>query len=121
MFVAWLVVFSVVKKNDSDHMVMSSPHSSPGPGEWALERDRYVILLHLYTMRRADGAGSLRLHSIMRDLGVHLDCAESLVGPLKRANLVEESSSGDALALTAAGVAYIERGAKRRRSVRLEI
>lgn len=93
--------------------------NSAGPSRWGLERDRYVVLLHLYTIRDTEAAQLASAERVLSNLGVEASRAEDLIGPLIRGNFIRQSSPGDPLVLASAGIEYIERE-PRRRSVRLE-
>jgi hypothetical protein len=99
----------------------------PGPtyrdDNWELqvsvERERYVVLLHLHTCGELAPAESWTDERIMRDLGFTRERAELVLGTLLSAGFLRRSAPGEALALTPEAIAYLNGGAGRRRSVRL--
>lgn len=87
--------------------------------EWSLERDRYLILLHMYNLGPSVRTGSLTAEKIARDLAFTAARTELIVGTLIDFGLIQQSIVGGGLDLSPAGTRYIEREAGRRRSVRL--
>jgi DNA-binding MarR family transcriptional regulator len=98
--------------------MLESPLQSEGQlTQRIIERERFAVLLHLYTYGHftADGIASDR---IMKDLGLRQNRAEVLIRSLLGAEYLEHCRSGQGLVLTEKGREYIERHAGRRRSVR---
>jgi hypothetical protein len=87
--------------------------------KWLADRDRFIILLHLYNIRDFESPTSLTAERLMRDLGFAADRTEHLVRSLIFSEFLEYSGHGQGLDLTRAAIKYIEKEAGRRRSVRL--
>ncbi|MEX2583553.1 MAG: hypothetical protein WD766_09770 [Gemmatimonadota bacterium] len=87
--------------------------------EWALERDAYVVLLHLYTVTQAAPSAALAPERITRDLGFTESNSDVILRALLYEGYVEHCGSAQGLTLTGKGSDYIERKAGRRRSLRL--
>lgn len=87
--------------------------------QWCVERERFVVLLHLYTLRQVTPSAALTPAKVMRDLGFSSDRVQMVLDPLIRAGFLSLVGSGEGLVLTSRARAYLEREAGRRRSVRL--
>lgn len=85
----------------------------------SVERERYAVILHLYTYQELTPASCWTEERIMRDLGFSPERAELVLSTLVEAGFLHRSGPGQALALTAEAIAYLNGGAGRRRSVRL--
>jgi hypothetical protein len=82
------------------------------------DRDRYVILLHLYTLSQAGPVGQLGIERITSDLGLRETRCIELLRSLESGGYIA-SAVGDRVAVTTRGCEYIEKLAGRRRSLRL--
>lgn len=89
------------------------------PEDRIIERERYAVLLHLYTHGLLAEYGGLPCNRIVRDLGFREARADDLVQSLLSGHYVDDNGSVRGLAVTPKGIHYIERGAWRRRSIRL--
>ena len=86
--------------------------------EERVERDLYVILLHVYTLTRAGIPIGLTIQRIDHDLGFDRSRGALLVRGLIRADYLQYSGTAEGVTLTRKGVDYIEHAARRRRSLR---
>lgn len=84
-----------------------------------LERDRYIVLLHLYTLGQASHAPTFPLGRIMKDLGFPSSRTDQIVHDLIEGQYLEDSGTAEGVMLTAKARLYLEHTAGRRRSVRL--
>jgi hypothetical protein len=82
------------------------------------DRERYVILLHLFTLTQAADEDIFPSERIVLDLGFSQDRADALIQGMVLAGYLRYAV-GDSLALTRKGMDYIERQAGRRRTLRL--
>ena len=87
--------------------------------QWAVERDRYVVLLHLYNIGSIKRGSSLTTEKITRDLGLSPFRAHVLLTNLSDAGYLRSTGRSEGLELTAQGMDYIQNRARRRQSLRL--
>ena len=87
--------------------------------QWCVERERFVVLLHLDTLREVTPTEACTPAKVMRDLGFSSDRVQMVLDPLIKAGFLAPAGSSEGLVLTARAREYIEREAGRRRSVRL--
>lgn len=80
------------------------------------EREAFVLLQHLYTLGDADPKAWMGTEQVGRELDFSADEMEALISELARSGYV--SRIGSAIAITLAGIDYIDRVARRRRSIR---
>lgn len=99
-------------------MLSSTDDRQGGVENWSKDRDRYVVLLHLYSLTEGDSAPSVTPQKIMRDLALSVGYADSLLRELIKVGFVRLGAE-DRLVLTSQAVRYIEKEAGRRRSIRL--
>lgn len=83
------------------------------------ERDRYIVLLHVFTCGDPPFVEFWTAEQIVRDLGLSRDQAESVLGTLVGAGFLSRSGAADGVAITQKGRDYLQRGAGRRRSIRI--
>jgi DNA-binding IclR family transcriptional regulator len=100
-------------------MAVSTHHDRERHQRIALERESYVVLLHLHTLADGEPGDSRSEERIARDLGFSPPQLERVLDALRMAGLLRRDSSGHGLSLTEPAIDYIEHGARRRRSVRL--
>lgn len=84
----------------------------------AVERDRYVVLLHMYTLREVAPSSPCSIDKLTRDLGFTCAHAQLVIGSLAEEGYLARQGPGECYQLAARGVEYVETGARRRRSVR---
>ena len=96
---------------------MARYSSKRDPEREARERDRYIVLLHLYTLCLEGSPASVAPQRIARDLALSEAYEEDVVRDLVRAEMA--AFAGAAVVPTARGVDYLERRAGRRRTIRL--
>lgn len=95
-------------------------HDEQGQREqWSVERERFVVLLHLYTLREATPTTGWTPTTVMRDLGFSSDRVDIVLKPLIESGFLAHAGSSDGLTLTPRARTYLEREAGRRRSVRI--
>jgi hypothetical protein len=87
--------------------------------ERIIERERYAVLLHLYTYGLLSQMEGIPGDRIMRDLGLRQARTDGLLRSLLLAEYLDYSGTGRGLLLTGKAVDYLEKGAGRRRSLRL--
>ena len=97
---------------------MSAPTRLPPQDVVLRERDTFIILQHVYTLSESRPEG-LPVTEIATDLALAPERAESLVEHLLNIDFLRLVGSRE-VAVTPAGVAYVEELAWRRRTVRLE-
>lgn len=84
----------------------------------ALERDRYIVMLHLHTLCHNGQISGVPRERIARDLALSTEREDRVVDDLIRAKMATDSGPG--IALTARGIGYLTYGARRRRSIRFD-
>jgi hypothetical protein len=82
------------------------------------DRDRYVILLHLYTISQTGPVGHLGIERIASDLGLLEVRCIALLRSLESGGYIAHTF-GDRVTVTTRGCEYIEKLAGRRRSLRM--
>ena len=80
------------------------------------EREAFVLLQHLYTLGDADPQAWMGTEQVGRDLDFSAEEMDTLISELSRSGYV--SRIGSAIAITLSGIDYIDRVARRRRSIR---
>jgi len=83
------------------------------------ERDRFVVLLHIYTLAKA-GVEKIGADRITSDLGLPAARSARLIGALEFGEFVRHTR-GVSISITRRGVEFIERVAGRRRSLRMPL
>lgn len=83
------------------------------------ERQSFILLQHLYTLTDADPAVAASTHRAALDLGFPPVEIAALVRHLSEAGYLVRARGDTARCIPTAGAAYIERLARRRRSVRI--
>lgn len=83
------------------------------------ERDRFLLLQHAFTLAEGDPTTVLPGGRVWRDLGFSRTEGSALVDGLIRGGYLEERCTGRLVRLTRQGADFLERRARRRRSVRL--
>jgi hypothetical protein len=85
-----------------------------------LERELYIVLLHLYSLSEEIPPGAWDAETIMRDLGFSAERVQLVLRALLGAGLLGRPTSGEGFVLTPRATVYLQGGAGRRRSVRLQ-
>lgn len=85
-----------------------------------LERDRFVVLLHMCSLRGA-ASRSWSIGKLMRDLGFPRAHVAVVLDGLAQEGYIARSGPAECYQLTTRGIDYVERGARRRRSVRFPV
>lgn len=84
----------------------------------ALERDRYVVLLHMHNLRADARSSPCSIEKLTRDLGFSHAHAQLVIDGLALEGYLVRKGPADCYQLSARGIEYVETGARRRRSVR---
>src|SRR5688572_27744859 len=87
--------------------------------EEGLERDRYIVLLHVYTLTWVGPGNGLTVERIGQDLGFDRARGNLLIHSLMLTEYVQYGPVGEGVVLARKGVEYIEHVARRRHSLRL--
>jgi hypothetical protein len=87
--------------------------------EEGLERDRYIVLLHVYTLTWVGPTPSLTSERIIQDLGFTRSRGNLILHGLMLEEYLQYATTGEGVVLTRRGVDYIEHAAGRRHSLRL--
>lgn len=98
---------------------MTSRRRKRNPTEERHERDRFVLLQHIYTLTQATPGTLLPERRIWEALAFSETEALPLLKSLRWAGYLEEDVGGFRIGVTRKGIDYIERHAGRRQSVRL--
>jgi len=100
-------------------MATSIQHDREWNERISLERESYVVLVHLHTLAEGEPDAHWSEERIARDLGFSHPHLERVLSALLAAGLLRHEPTGDGLSLCERAINYIEHGARRRRSVRL--
>ena len=85
-----------------------------------LERDSFILLQHAYTLTGADPSVPVNSTRLGCELGFADTETSRLVRYLSWVGYLKESAAGPHLALSPEGIDYLERGARRRHTVRAD-
>lgn len=83
------------------------------------ERERFIVLLHVYNLTWRAFAPALPIPRLADTLALRRDDAEAIVSLLLHHALVRAVGGGGAVEVAPRGVEYVEHLAGRRRSLRL--
>jgi hypothetical protein len=90
------------------------------PERERLERDSFILLQHAYTLTGADPSVPVNPMRLGCELGFAHNETSRLVRYLSWVGYLKESAAGPHLALAPEGIDYLERGARRRHTVRAD-
>ena len=82
------------------------------------ERESFIVLQHVYTLADADPSHVMQCSRVAADLGFHRAGCGQLIEHLVSAGCLAWATPGVEVSIPPTGIAYIERLAWRRRTVR---